>query len=217
VLHSGTSSQWLTNCTNRFRLLEINAPDLKWGHVARSERPDAGGRASGHPDRRVRSPHAEPNPRANSSICLRGSINRSWPASSYLSWTFDILDILVSWANSLPLISLAWLWIQSKIEWFQVYLLEWLHLVAYEDCCRCGFLVTLGGSCHLDGLEQWWRSNTCWWLFVAGFGDLVRAIAPSPTKRRKVALVNCSCHWVTSLVGRFLWCPTCGRGSCNTS
>ena len=30
---------------------------------------------------------------------------------------------------------------------------------------------------------------------------------PSAVERRKVTLVDCSCHRVTSLVGRFLWCP----------
>jgi hypothetical protein len=104
-----------------------------------------------------------------------------------------------------------------EIEWFQVYFLEWLHLVTLGDRCGYGFLVTLDGGRHLDGLEQRWRSETSWWLFVVGSGDLVRGIAPFPAKNRKVALVNCSCHWVTSLVGQFLWCPMCGRGSCNTS
>jgi hypothetical protein len=93
------------------------------------------------------------------------------------------------------------------MEWFQVYLLEWLHLVAIGDHCGCGFLVTLGGCRHLDGLHQRWRSGMCWWLFMADSGDLVRGIAPSLAKHRKVALVNCLCHWVTSLVGRFLRCP----------
>ena len=36
---------------------------------------------------------------------------------------------------------------------------------------------------------------------------IVRGFAPSPTKSLKVALVNCSCHWATSLMGRFLQCP----------
>jgi hypothetical protein len=95
------------------------------------------------------------------------------------SWSFDIFDILVSWANSFPFISILdssskWDW-----EWFQVHLLEWLPLVARGDRCGCEFLVTLGGCRHLDSLEQWWRSGTCWCLFVAGSGDLVRDIAPS--------------------------------------
>jgi hypothetical protein len=70
-----------------------------------------------------------------------------------------------------------------------VYLFEWLHLVALGDRCGYEFLITLGGYRHLDGLEQQWRG-----LFVASSGDLVRGIAPSPVKRRNVALVNCSCH-----------------------
>ena len=36
---------------------------------------------------------------------------------------------------------------------------------------------------------------------------IVRGFVPSPVERRKVTLVDCSCHWVTSLVGRFLRCP----------
>jgi hypothetical protein len=107
---------------------------------------------------------------------IGSSINRWRSAPRHFSWTFDILDILVSWAYSLPLISLAWLRIQSEIEWFQVYLLEWLHLVALGDCYGCGFLVTLGGCCHLDGLEQRWRSGTCWWLFVTVYNDLMRVL-----------------------------------------
>jgi hypothetical protein len=88
---------------------------------------------------------------------IESSINRWWSAPRHFSWTFDILDILVSWAYSLPLISLIWLRIQSEIEWFQVHLLKWLYLVALGDRYGCGFLVTLGGCCHLDGLEQRWR------------------------------------------------------------
>jgi hypothetical protein len=153
---------------------------------------------------------------ANDYFHLGGSINRWGSAPRYLSWIFDILDILVSWAYSLPLISLACLRIQSEIEWFQVYMLEWLHLVALGDRRGCWFLVTLGGCCHLDILEQQWSSNTCWWLFVASFGDLVRGIAPFLAKRRKVALVNCSCHWVTSLVIGSCSVQMCGRGLCNS-
>jgi hypothetical protein len=42
----------------------------------------------------------------------------------------------------------------------------------------------------------------CSWLAPV----IMRGLAPSPANSRKVALVNCSCHWVTSLVGRFLQC-----------
>jgi hypothetical protein len=153
----------------------------------------------------------------NSWISLGSYINRRGSAPRHLSWHFDILDILVSLSKHLPLISIhdsssKWDW-----EWFQVYLLEWLHLVTLGDRCGCELLVTLSGCCHLDGLEQWWRSGTCWWLFGAGSGNLVKGIAPFPAKCRKVALVNCSCHWVTSLMSWFLQCPTCGQGSCDTS
>jgi hypothetical protein len=46
---------------------------------------------------------------------------------------------------------------------------------------------------------------------------IVRGLVPSLAESRKVTLVDCSWHWVTSLVGRFLRCPMCGWGSCNTS
>ena len=36
---------------------------------------------------------------------------------------------------------------------------------------------------------------------------IVRGLVPSPAESRKVTLVDCSCYWVTSLVGRFLRCP----------
>jgi hypothetical protein len=61
----------------------------------------------------------------------------------WLSWLFDTFDILVSLANPLPLISLACLQIQSEIKWFQVHLLEWLHLVALGDRFALDFLLLL--------------------------------------------------------------------------
>jgi hypothetical protein len=35
-----------------------------------------------------------------------------------------------------------------------VHLHERLHLVALEDRCGCGVIVTLGSCRHLDGLKQ---------------------------------------------------------------
>ena len=52
------------------------------------------------------------------------------------------------------------------------------------------------------------RVGDCSWPAPA----IVRGLAPSPAMSRKIALVNCSCHWVTSLVGRFLRCPSGGLG-----
>ena len=42
-----------------------------------------------------------------------------------------------------------------------MHLLELLHLVALGDRFGCGFLVTLGGCCHLDDLEQRRSFGTC--------------------------------------------------------
>ena len=88
-----------------------------------------------------------------------------------------------------------------------MHLLEWLHLVALGDRFGCGFLVTLGGCRHLDGLEQRRRIGTSWWLFVAisrWLWEVCAYLGGEP----KATLVDCSCHWATSLVGRFLWCPS---------
>ena len=46
-----------------------------------------------------------------------------------------------------------------------------------------------------------------WWLSPAPIVLIVRGLVPSPMEHRKVTLVDCSCHWVTSLMGRFLRCP----------
>jgi len=72
----------------------------------------------------------------------------------------------------------------------------------------------------------WLRFSCYWWLppprrlgaaeehwheLVIVRGHLpviVRGLVPFPTESRKVTLVNCSCHWLTSLVGRFLRCPS---------
>ena len=54
--------------------------------------------------------------------------------------------------------------------------------------------------CSKGGLA--WVGDCSWPSSV-----IVRGFVPSPMERRKVTLVDCSCHWVTSLVGRFLRCP----------
>jgi hypothetical protein len=78
--------------------------------------------------------------------------------------------------------------------------------VALRDRCGCGFLVTLvvpppkwlGAAEDLRHVLVIVRGRLHW---------LWGGLAPCPTENRKVALVNCSCYWVTSLVGRFLRCP----------
>ena len=37
---------------------------------------------------------------------------------------------------------------------------------------------------------------------------IVRGHVPSPAESQKITLVDCSCHWVTSLVDQFLRCPS---------
>jgi len=49
-----------------------------------------------------------------------------------------------------------------------------------------------------------------WYELVIVRGHLpviVKGLVPFPVESQNVTLVNCSCHWVTSLVGRFLRCP----------
>jgi hypothetical protein len=43
---------------------------------------------------------------------------------------------------------------------------------------------------------------------------IVRGLVPFLAESWKVSLVDCSCHWVTSLVGRFLRCPSVGLAWC---
>jgi len=46
-------------------------------------------------------------------------------------------------------------------------------------------------------------------VFVCGhLLVIVRGLVPSSTVSRKVTLVDSLCQWATSLVGRFLWCPS---------
>jgi len=57
----------------------------------------------------------------------------------------------------------------------------------------------------LEATEEHWHEQ----VIVCGHLPLiVRGLVPSPTESWKVTLVDCSCHWVTSLVGRFLLCPS---------
>ena len=54
-------------------------------------------------------------------------------------------------------------------------------------------LVALGGCHHLDGLVQRGglaRVGDCSWPSLV----IVRGFVPSPAERRKVTLVDCSCH-----------------------
>ena len=85
-----------------------------------------------------------------------------------------------------------------------MHLHEWLHLVALGDRFGCGF------SCY-----SWWlpppsrlgAAEEHWHELVIVRGHLpviVRGLVPSPAKSRKVTLVDCACHWATSL-----WVGSC--------
>jgi hypothetical protein len=160
---------WLKRWLSKWPLWSSNIGLNRW-HVAQIWGPNAGGLRPVTPHLHVRSTRRDPNQRANDSILLG--------AYKYIlaSPRLTLLALWHIWhpcgpKKHLPLISILdssskWNW-----EWFLVHLLEWLHLVALEDRCGCGVLVTLGGCHHLDGLEQRWRSGTCWWLFVASSGD----------------------------------------------
>jgi len=89
-----------------------------------------------------------------------------------------------------------------------VHLLEWLHLVALGD--RFGY----GFSCYswLLPPPRWLRVSEEHWhklVIVCGYLPvIVRGFVPSLVESQNVTLVDCSCHWATSLVGRFLRCSS---------
>jgi hypothetical protein len=63
-------------------------------------------------------------------------------------------------------------------------------------------LVTLGGCCHLDGLEQRGSSSGGWWLSLAPIVVIVRGFWPFPGGEPKGTLVDCSWPvWSSSYVG----------------
>jgi hypothetical protein len=56
---------------------------------------------------------------------------------------------------------------------------------------------------RLGAVEEHWHEL----VIVRGhLPVIVRGLVPSPAKSQKVTLINCLCHWVTALMGTFLWC-----------
>jgi hypothetical protein len=84
--------------------------------------------------------------------------------------------------------------------------------VALENRCGCGFFYFswwLLPSRRFGAAEEYQHEL----VIVRGhLPMIVRGLVLSPAERRKVTLVDGSCHWVTSLVGRFLRCPCGGLG-----
>jgi hypothetical protein len=128
-------------------------------------------------------------------------------SSSTHSWTFWSLIYPCELSQTSPTHSLAWLCIQVSCEWSKVHLLEWLYLVSLGALFCCGFLITLGGCRHLDGLEQWRsfgmlvivRGHSLW--SCEGFLGLFPGRVP------KVILMECL--WLVYLC-RFLRHPCVG-------
>jgi hypothetical protein len=124
-----------------------------------------------------------------------------------LSWSF--LHVIASFELSQTSLthSLAWLCILSELRVIQSVFAWVIASNGTWGSIWCGFLVPLSVCWCLDGLEQRRSVGKSWWLFLATSWWLVRGLVPSLAVRRKVTLVDCLCHWVTSLVGRFLRCP----------
>jgi hypothetical protein len=82
-------------------------------------------------------------------------------------------------------------------------LLECLHLEALGvRVSLWDSLITLGGCCHLDGLEQRGSSSRGWWLSLVLIVVIVRGSWPFPSGEPKGTLVNCSwLVWSSSCVG----------------
>jgi hypothetical protein len=122
-----------------------------------------------------------------------------WPALEDLSWYFDYLDILSSWEYSLPLISLPWLLIQSEIEWSNTFACKFTSSGTWE-------IIWLWDSCY-----SWWLSSPrqlgvaeeLWQELVIVLGHLPVIcegfLGLFPDGAPKATLVDCSCHWATSL------------------
>jgi hypothetical protein len=91
--------------------------------------------------RAVRCPWFQPN-EGLQLLAWKGVINMCCSALGWLSWNSNWSNTLVSLCKHLP-------------------------LSGTSDRLSCGFLVTLDGCCHLDGLEQLGVVEEDWWLFFA--------------------------------------------------
>jgi hypothetical protein len=113
VLWPDSTSRRVRSCTGAsgHHLTSARLWDSRWDyadhvelgrHVVAIRRPDAANYVSGQPDWRVQSCLLK----SNGSLVLGAPIYFCWLALRDLSWHFDILDIPLSWAYTLPFISL---------------------------------------------------------------------------------------------------------------
>jgi TPP-dependent trihydroxycyclohexane-1,2-dione (THcHDO) dehydratase len=89
------------------------------------------------------------------------------------------------------------------------------HVEASSGTCGC---TSYGFSCYswcLSTSRQPRVAEEHWHELVIVSGHLlmiVRGLVTSLVESQKVTLVDCSYHRVTSLMGRFLRCPSVGLG-----
>ena len=91
-----------------------------------------------------------------------------------------------------------------------------LYCEIASSCTRCScwkpvVIVTLGGCHLLDGLVACDSVEACKKIVQCSGEGFVRGIVLTPQEPRRATLVE-HVLGIPSLVGRFLWCPTCGLG-----
>jgi hypothetical protein len=136
-------------------------------------------------------------------VAINRGCGRPWP----LSWHFlHLCTPFGSWATHFT----------HLFTWFHHLEWDWrassaLHWVASS----CGTSWVIWAGCELVTPGVCWHPDS---LVIGGslskVGDCLRARSVAfegscafPGGASKATLVNCSCHWATSLVDRFLRCP----------
>jgi len=76
------------------------------------------------------------------------------------------------------------------------------------SCCKPVVLVTLGGCHLLDSLVACDSVEACKEIVWCSGEEIVRGTVLTPRGSQRATLLDHVCHWATSLVGRFLRCPS---------
>jgi len=76
------------------------------------------------------------------------------------------------------------------------------------SCCKLVVLVTLRGCHLLDGLVACDSVEARKEIVRCSREEIVRGTMLTPRESWRATLLDCACHWATSLVGRFLRCPS---------
>jgi hypothetical protein len=141
-------------------------------------------------------------------VAINRECGRLWPLSWHLTHFCSPFE---SWANTIH--SLGHLISSFEWGWWASSALHWVASscgTRWKLSASCE-LVTLGVCRHLDGPVIGGS--------LSGVGDCLRprSVAcvgswPSPCEEPKGTLLDCLCHWATSLVRRFLQRPCGGLG-----